>query len=131
MKLLHKGRLEIKLGEYAVGQIAALTNPLLGYVKQPLRIQAVENFQPELVGKFADKSPGLLALYSRSWDPAHGWQRWPPAARLLERYFAYRPQISPDELQSQFDLRAVAHWERRGQWMTIFAPAGGPAQRPN
>ncbi len=98
----------------------ALTNPLLGYVKQPLRVQPVENFQAGPPGKFAGRSP-LLALYSRAWEPAHGWQRWPPAARLLERYFAYRPQISPDELESQFHLRPVAHWERRGQWMTIFA----------
>src|SRR5262245_51943622 len=39
MTLLNKGRLEIKLGEYSVGQIAALTNPLLVTKAQDYRRQ--------------------------------------------------------------------------------------------
>ena len=81
------------LSEHAAGRTIttawpltdALTNPLLGYVTQPLRVEPVSNFQ--LPGKFAFMSADVVALYSRAWEPERGWQRWPPAARLLERYF--------------------------------------------
>src|SRR5262249_54462544 len=46
MKLLNKGRLEIKLGEYSVGQIAALTNPLLVAKAQDYRRHVASRMLP-------------------------------------------------------------------------------------
>ncbi|MBI3694592.1 MAG: hypothetical protein HY238_07095, partial [Acidobacteria bacterium] len=98
----------------------ALSNPLSGYVARPLRVTEVENFQPAAWNAVDAGKLQVVALYSRSWEPARGWQRWPPVARLLERYFGYTPQIPREELMARFHLRSVARWERRGQWMEIF-----------
>lgn len=98
----------------------ALTTPWAGYVSRPVRVRAVENFQPQSWKVVEGDGLELVMLYSRSWEPKRGWQRWPPAAGMLERWFGYRPQISRQELMARFRLRSVARWERRGQWIEVF-----------
>lgn len=98
----------------------ALSNPLGGYVDRPLRVQPVENFQPESWQSVSPDKLDLVVLYSRSWEPQRGWQRWPPLAFLMNRYFGYTPQISRDELLSRFRLRSLRRWDRRGQWLEVF-----------
>ncbi len=98
----------------------ALTNPLAGYVTRPLKVRALENFQPEAWKAVRADQMEVVAIYSRSWDPARGWQNWPPATRLLEKYFGYTPQLSPEQVIERFHLRPVARWESRGQWMEIL-----------
>ncbi len=88
----------------------ALSNPLSGYVTRPLRVQAVENFEPRSWDSV--RNPDLVVLYSRSWEP-----RLTP---WLARYFDYTPQISRGELVQRFGLTSLARWERRGQWIEIF-----------
>lgn len=98
----------------------ALSNPLLGYVTRPLRVHPIDNFQP---AAWDHVDPGTLevtAFYSRSWERPGGWQDWPPVARLLQKYFGYRRQISRGELIERFRLRPVARWESRGHWMEIL-----------
>jgi hypothetical protein len=60
MTLLNKGRLEIKLGEYSVGQIAALTNPLLVTKAQDYRRQVASRMLPlesdDILQRFAPAS---------------------------------------------------------------------------
>jgi len=114
----------------------ALTNPLAGYLQKPLRVRPIENFQSESWATAEAGGLDVVALYSRSWEPEPGWQRWPPAARLLERRFGWRPQRGPQELICRNGMRRVARWESRGQWMEILVastPAGsrgpGPGSR--
>jgi len=101
----------------------ALTNPLGGYVDHPLRVRPVENFQPGSWVVVRADQLDLVAIYSRSWDPERGWQRWGPAARLMDRYFGYRPPATPEELAARFGLRRLVRWERRGQWLEILERA--------
>lgn len=98
----------------------ALSNPLAGYVTRPLRVAPLENFQPASWEAVRAGQLQVAALYSRSWEPSLGWQNWPPAARLLEKYFGYAPQLSPEAVMARFHLRRAARWERRGQWMEIL-----------
>jgi hypothetical protein len=46
----------------------------------------------------------------------YGWFR-----SLRERFWGWEPQVTPAELQSRFGLSEVARWQRRGQWIAIFA----------
>src|SRR5262249_23792347 len=88
----------------------ALSNPLLGYVRRPLRVNPVENFQPEAWQKIDSSRLEVVALYSRSWDRPPGWQDWPPIARLLRKHFNYKRQLPREELIQRFRLRSVARW---------------------
>ena len=99
----------------------ALSNPLSGYVAQPLRVSPIENFQPGAWNALDPSKVDLLALYSRSWEPGGGWQNRPAVAALLERHFSYRPQVPRRQWIEKFHLRSLVRWERRGQWMEIFA----------
>ncbi len=98
----------------------ALVNPLGGYVRRPLKISVVENFQPEALRRVNPGAVQIFVLYSRSWDPPGGVQRWPPVAELLRKYFGYAPQITPDSLEESLHLRRIAGWQMRGQWMEIL-----------
>jgi 4-amino-4-deoxy-L-arabinose transferase-like glycosyltransferase len=106
----------------------ALSNPLLGYVQRPLQVQALENFQPASWEHLDADSLKVVALYARSWDPPRGWQRWPPAQRLLQRYFSYEPPLTRGELLTRYELRTAARWERRGQWIEIFVTSAAPVR---
>jgi 4-amino-4-deoxy-L-arabinose transferase-like glycosyltransferase len=101
----------------------ALANPLSGYVRRPLRVRAVENFQPPSWRHVTAEDQEVVVLYSRTWEPQIGWQRWGPLAALLERYFDYAPQIRREDLMSRIGLRSLARWERRGQWIEVFDTA--------
>jgi hypothetical protein len=97
-----------------------LSNPIGGYVQRPMRVRAVEDFQPQSWEGVTVEHRDVVVLYARSWEPRLGWQRWPPLARLLQRYFAYAPQIRREDLMRRWDLRSLARWERRGQWIEVF-----------
>ena len=98
----------------------ALVNPLGGYLQRPLSVYALNNFQPQSWDPLDGRRIDVVAIYSRSWEPERGWQRWPPLARLLRRHFGYTPQLSPAEVSKRFHLQSAARWERRGQWMEIL-----------
>jgi 4-amino-4-deoxy-L-arabinose transferase-like glycosyltransferase len=101
----------------------ALANPIGGYVSRPFPVRAVEDFQQRSWEGVRVEARDLVVLYARSWQPRLGWQRWPPLAALLQRYFDYAPQIRREELMRQFGLRSLTRWERGGQWMEVFERA--------
>lgn len=99
-----------------------LTRPWLGYVKRPLPVVptvglAVEDFQG-----ISPESFDFVYLYSRQWNPSHNWmERFPVWKQLQARYFDYRPQAPDDVLIARFGLRLQAQFQKRGQWVRIYA----------
>jgi hypothetical protein len=91
----------------------ALSNPLSGYVARPLRVRGIENFEPRSWDAVPQGDVDLVVLYSRSWEPA--------LTPWIARYFRYTPQIPRDDLVRRFGLTSLARWERRGQWVEVFA----------
>ena len=98
-----------------------LTNPLLGYVRRPLRVVRAGGFAPEQLAAVPPNSFDLLYLYSRKWEPPgnllDAFPRW---LQLQERYFDYRPQIAADDVPARYHLRLLWYMERRGQWVRIY-----------
>jgi 4-amino-4-deoxy-L-arabinose transferase-like glycosyltransferase len=95
-----------------------LSHPDLGYVKEPLRVVGVPGFAPPDFRNVPGSSFDLLYLYSRKWDPPGNWLlRYPWLARL-DRYM--RP-IHPKFVAFRYNLRLVAVFHRRGQWVRIYA----------
>jgi 4-amino-4-deoxy-L-arabinose transferase-like glycosyltransferase len=95
-----------------------LAHPELGYVKWPLRVVGVPGFAPPDFKNVADNSFDLLYLYSRKWDPPDNWLRRLP---LLARVDEYTAPIRPVFLAFRYQLHEVAAFERRGQWVRIYA----------
>jgi len=99
-----------------------LTRPFLGYVRAPLRVVPVPGFKPEDFREVGAGSFDLLYLYSRKWEPASNLlERIPFLQRLQTRYFDYAPQARDDALAAQLGLRLVRQFERRRQWVRIYA----------
>jgi len=99
-----------------------LSQPFLGYVQSPLRIVPAKGFAPtDLAGGSGD-SFDLIYLYSRRWEPPGNWlARFPAWLRIQGRYFDYHPQADAQDIAIRFHLRLIAQFERRGQWVKIFA----------
>ncbi len=100
-----------------------LSHPELGYVKKPMRVVVISSFSPPDFRNISDGSFDLVYLYSRSWDPPENWLR---RYRFLARVNAYSPPIVPGFVAFKFELRPVAVFRRRGQWVMIFAKKQAP-----
>jgi hypothetical protein len=91
-------------------------------VREPLRVVPVPGFKPEDFREVGAGSFDLLYLYSRKWEPASNrLERIPFLQRLQARYFDYAPQARDDALAAQLGLRLVRQFERRRQWVRIYA----------
>lgn len=95
-----------------------LTRPELGYVTRPLAVHALPDFSPATLAGLSDP-PRLLYLYSREYQPAHDWARWPVWRRWAERYFAYTPPAPPSAWLSRSGLRAEFRLAAGGQWVEV------------
>jgi 4-amino-4-deoxy-L-arabinose transferase-like glycosyltransferase len=98
-----------------------LARPILGYVRRPLNVVALEGFGRHEFHSVSPESFDCLYLYSRRWELANNWLRsFPWLQRLQQRYFEYQPQIPEQELAERYHLRLLASFERRRQWVRIF-----------
>lgn len=101
-----------------------LAKPALGYVAQPLPVEPMNGFTSDDLARLQPDSFDLIYLYSREWNPPANWlRRFPRLLDLQKRYFAYAPQLPDSPFVDRFHLRLIAHFERRGQWVRIYARA--------
>jgi hypothetical protein len=98
----------------------ALRRPEFGYVRKPLRVRGIDNFNPETVLALAGQVD-VLVMYSRTWEPEWGVLRSEWIRRFLEKYYFYKPQIDKDRIERTLGLTRVARWDERGQWIEIYA----------
>ena len=99
-----------------------LANPMLGYVRRPLRVVPVAGFAAKDFQDVRPESFDLFYLYARKWEPRDNWlKRWPRLERFQERYFDYRPQVSEANLVARFHLKLLEEIQERGQWIRIYA----------
>ncbi len=98
-----------------------LAEPVLGYVREPLRVAPVQGFAPQEFASVPPESFDLLYLYSRRWEPSGNWlTRFPSLLRLQGQYFDYRPQVPVQDLADRYHLRLLSEMNRRGQWVRIY-----------
>jgi 4-amino-4-deoxy-L-arabinose transferase-like glycosyltransferase len=99
----------------------ALWRPEFGYVHHRMSLARMSGFGVSSVSKIDPRVPGVFVLYSREWetrwDPRH--QRW--ASALARRFYGYEPQVSPEFIERRFGMTRAARWQRRGQWIMVFA----------
>jgi 4-amino-4-deoxy-L-arabinose transferase-like glycosyltransferase len=103
----------------------ALRRPEFGYVSQPIAVRGLENFDPETVLALKGKLE-VLVVYSRTWEPKWGVVRLDWIRQVLADYYSYQPQVTSDQIQDELGLLPIARWERRGQWIEVWAVSRTP-----
>jgi hypothetical protein len=96
-----------------------LRQPLLGYVRHPLRVVPIEDFTAEA---FHNVPPfDVLYAYSRKWQPKVNLLTFAgPIRKFLERFYDYRPRLSMAEFAAQHHLKLLRAYESRGQWVRLY-----------
>ena len=100
---------------------AELAQPELGFVDRPIRVAVLPDFAPETLGRLDWSKVEIAAVFCRNWDPRANLMHLGPVRALWERFFGYVPGASAAEARGRIPYPAVAHFERRGQWVEIFA----------
>jgi 4-amino-4-deoxy-L-arabinose transferase-like glycosyltransferase len=99
-----------------------LTRPDLGYVPKPLEAIPIAGFTSNDFDNVAPGSFELLYLYSRKWEPPNDLlKRFPWFRKIQARYFDYQPQTQEVVLINRYHLKLLQSFERRGQWVRIYA----------
>jgi 4-amino-4-deoxy-L-arabinose transferase-like glycosyltransferase len=100
---------------------AALRNPAFGYVDQKLSAAETSDLRYSTLTALDPAAVHVLVLYSRTWEPSWGVLGWPIVARFLARFYEYERQMDSSEVQRHFGLVPIQRWDRRGQWIEIYA----------
>jgi hypothetical protein len=98
----------------------ALRRREFGYVSRPHSVRGLDNFDPDTVLEMKGQAD-VLVLYSRTWEARWGVIQLDAVRDFLTDYYFYQPQITSEQVQRELGLYPVARWERRGQWIEIYA----------
>lgn len=100
---------------------SALRRPDLGYVDRCRPVRELADFRRASVAGVNWNRTPVFVLFSRTWDPPWSLMRWGPVRAVWERYWDYERDITPAEVQAGLPLELVRRWERRGQWIEVYA----------
>ena len=100
---------------------AALRRREFGYVGHPLRAVETSDLHESTLRGLAAARPGVLILYSRTWEPQWGVLRSPAVQAFLHRYYEFEPEMTAAEVKSVLGLDPVMREDSRGQWIEVFA----------
>ncbi len=100
---------------------AALRRPEFGFVTHAMRTRETSDLRASTLQELAGENVEILAVYSRTWDPPWGVLRISLVRRFLSAYYDYAPEIDGEQVRRVFHLNKAARWERRGQWIEIYA----------
>jgi hypothetical protein len=103
----------------------ALRRPEFGYVSHGIAVRGIPDFNPETVLPLKGQVE-VLVVYSRTWEPKWGALRLGWIKQFLTDYYFYKPQITPEQIQKELGLLPVVRYERRGQWIEIYAVSRTP-----
>jgi hypothetical protein len=104
---------------------AALQNPAFGYVHQGLQARETSDLHYSTLNALEPRPVDVLVLYSRTWEPPWSVVQWTAVHDFLHRLYQYERQMNSDEVREHFGLARVRRWDRRGQWIEIYARSDG------
>ena len=101
---------------------AALRNPDFGFVSSGFATIETEDFhRSSVIGKVQGSPARILVVYSRTWEPKWGVLNNDFVKGFLARYYEYEPQITAEAIEANLGMTPVYRWEKRGQWIQIYA----------
>jgi 4-amino-4-deoxy-L-arabinose transferase-like glycosyltransferase len=110
----------------------ALRRPEFGYVHHALQVESANGFELDELADLDRNKVDVLVVYSRI-QPLEGHLLdIEPVREFLRRFFDYRPQATPEQLQAGLGYVRVVRWRRREQWIDIYIPSNSLAvAQPN
>jgi 4-amino-4-deoxy-L-arabinose transferase-like glycosyltransferase len=99
---------------------AELSQPDLGYVRRPMRVDPLPDLAPRTVESLDWSRVQVLMLFSRHWDPPLNLMRILPLRNFWERFYHFVPGITPEQARSRVPFPAAVRFERRGQWVEVY-----------
>jgi hypothetical protein len=100
-----------------------LRKPELGYVSQPIKVTAIDNFTFAEIQK-ARQEPEMYSaafLFSTKYDPPHLPMSLGPAnEKLDQRFFDFHTDLAPGAVARILDGDLVWQQERKGQWAALL-----------
>jgi len=100
-----------------------LSKPELGYVMQPIKVAAIDNFSYGQIQK-ARQEPGdysLAFLFSTKYDPPHLFMSLGPANEKLDkRFFDFHVDLPPAAVARILDGDLVWQAQHKGQWAALL-----------
>ncbi|MFT4114156.1 glycosyltransferase family 39 protein [Silvibacterium sp.] len=100
-----------------------LTKPELGYVQQPIRVKAIDNFTFEQI-EAAAQNPGDYStafLFSTKYDPPRLPMSLGPANEALDRrFFDFHVDLMPKEAAHLLNGQIAWQDYRKGQWAAVL-----------
>ena len=119
------GFLERQYGGQAVTTAWPLTRelsrPELGYVERPRDVVTLRNLTPQTLQSVDWGKVQVFVAFSRTWDPSFSLSHFGPVRRFWQRFYNFTPNTTREALRARVPIPLVAHFERRGQWVEIFA----------
>jgi len=100
---------------------AALRRPEFGYVKHGLQATETSDLHISTLSRLDPRAVHVLVLYSRTWEPSWGVLQNSSIRSFLGQFYEYEPQMNARQCRDKLGLTQVGRWERRGQWVEIYA----------
>lgn len=97
----------------------ALRNPDLGFVDDPRKVTAIADFTAPEIEKLKLHPPGMVVVFTRTWDPLHFLQHQ-FVERFLANQYGYRPDMDPDAIADALSMQVAHRWTRRGLSFTLL-----------
>ena len=97
----------------------ALRNPDLGFVRTPRKVTAIADFTAPEIEKLKLDPPGMVIVFTRTWDPLHVLQ-YQFVERFLASQYGYRPELDPDAIAEELSMSIAHQWTRRGLSFTLL-----------
>jgi hypothetical protein len=103
---------------------AALRNPAFGYIGQPLDTAETSDLHYSTLAAIDPRRVDVLILYSRTWEPSWRIVQSTAIDEFLHKFYQYERQMDSAEVGGHFGLSMIQRWERRGQWIEVYARSG-------
>ncbi len=100
---------------------AALGRADFGYVTKPLTTHETLDLKYSILSKLNPRDVHVLVLYPRTWEPVFWILHLPGVGAFLTRFYEYEPQMTGGQAHTVLGLSRVARWDRRGQWVEVWA----------
>ena len=100
-----------------------LSQPWLGYLTRPMRVEQMEDFTLENLMNASQMSPRceVALVFSTKYEPPHplleNWRAW---ERIKTKFFGYHRDVGPEAAAQVLRGRLVYRETRKGQWVGVI-----------
>ncbi len=100
-----------------------LSQPWLGYLSRPMRVEQMEDFTLENLMNASQMRPRceVALVFSTKYEPPHplleNWRAW---ERIKREFFGYHRDVSPEAAAQILGGRLVYSEIRKGQWVAVI-----------